>query len=399
MDILFVGHFGGRNIGDEIILLSQMQMLENYYNERINFHVFTYDEDFTINLYRQYGYKVKTIEAFGLRKMFTSIKDQLNKINKFDIVILGGGGLIQDVYFSYGIFRYLLPCFIAINRGIPVASFSLGVYRFNYSINRALFKAFLGSSTAISVRDEVSLVNCREIGFKETIHLVPDSALLFDLTKIPIPDELIGFFKLTIVLREFFTPYLDILSNSIKEYLSDQKISNVYVEIVVFENNPEESKIALELRNLLKDRIEHIFISDQIDPLNYLSKLSQSDLVISGRLHGIVPSVILNKNIVCLSYSPKIEAFCREKCLKYINTSELKNKLDLKDYINILNEPKINRKNELEKAFKFLRYLDDKRRQNIKPKRANKILLFFSGLYLLTIHIFNKLTGFKRKEE
>ena len=149
MDILFVGHFGGRNIGDEIILLSQMQMLENYYNERINFHVFTYDEDFTINLYRQYGYKVKTIEAFGLRKMFTSIKDQLNKINKFDIVILGGGGLIQDVYFSYGIFRYLLPCFIAINRGIPVASFSLVVYRCNYSINRALFKALLVSITAI----------------------------------------------------------------------------------------------------------------------------------------------------------------------------------------------------------------------------------------------------------
>lgn len=55
MKILFIGHYGGRNIGDEIILLSQMQFFEKYFNRKIKFIVSSYDEDFTINLYKKYG--------------------------------------------------------------------------------------------------------------------------------------------------------------------------------------------------------------------------------------------------------------------------------------------------------------------------------------------------------
>ena len=50
MKILIIGHFGGRNIGDELILLSQMQLFEKKYSN-VEFVVITSNESFTSKMY------------------------------------------------------------------------------------------------------------------------------------------------------------------------------------------------------------------------------------------------------------------------------------------------------------------------------------------------------------
>lgn len=403
MKILFIGHYGGRNIGDEIILLSQMQLFEKYYEKKVTFLIYTYDESFTKELYSSYGFDVELVKAFGLRHLFSSIRSQFQKIRNVNFAIIGGGGLIQDVYFSYGIFRYLLPAFIALERRIPVYTFSLGVYRFNYSVNKKMFKQFLELSEGISVRDSVSIKNCNEIKPDKFIFQIPDSALLFDETQLNILYKESKLFNYTVILRDFFIPYLDIIVEKSISYFDSNLIKEIAINIIVFENNSVEKDLAFQLKNKFKKQFNSclITIHDTIDPINYLNQLNKSDLVLSGRLHGIIPSVILEKRVICLSYSPKIESFCSERNYKFIKIEDLKSENTFTDFINDVSG-KIDRNSDKEKINSFIRHIEATK-NNLSNgdlnKKINFIVFFIYGAYLLLVHVFNKVFNKRQNQE
>lgn len=390
MKILIIGHFGGRNLGDELILLSQLQMLTKHFDNP-TFVIYTYDELFTKSKYESYGYKIDTIKAFGLRKGFESTIDQIRKIKNIDFALLGGGGIMQDVYFAYGVFRYLMPAYLCIQRDIPVYSMSFGVSKFKYSANEKLLKNMLSYMNGISVRDTNSYDNLKKIVPNKTIYQLTDSALSFD--KELVYSEITEDETLTIIVREFFEPYLKKICEMADKISCEYRLKKII--IVVFENNPSEEELASKICQELNNNDLDVQVFNTIDPIMYLSILKKSKVVISGRLHGIIPSVLLQKDVVCLTYAPKIKSFCEDNKLIFLEFKDLSiSSFDLDKIINHCKNIHFNVNTEnTENYLKLVKHtyrekplLD--RVVNIK----NGFILFSIGISVILAHIINKLT-------
>jgi polysaccharide pyruvyl transferase WcaK-like protein len=397
--ILIVGHFGGRNIGDEIILLSQMQILINEFPDS-KFIIYTYDEEFTLNTYIKYNFKIETIKAFGLRNSISSTIDQLKKIKNIDFAILGGGGIMQDTYFSYGIFRYLLPIYICLIRNIPFYTYAIGVNKFNYNLNKSLFNTVLKYSNGISVRDYSSYENIKNLNSNFLIDEILDSALLFETKNLK--NESSEDKTLILLFREFFEPYLDNIAILIKKLEDKYKFKKI--NLIVFENNEIEIKLANKMKDMISSQFQ-ITIHNDINPINYLNLLNESSIVLTGRLHGLLPSVLLEKDLVCLSYAPKIESFCNIKSIPYLKFNDLKyiSNINIDDYIFKPSKINIIDKKSLENSNIFLNKIKTSFMNKVKINFTNKIFisikLFSYASLLICIHVANKLSNKKVNQE
>lgn len=60
MKILKVGHYEVRNLGYEIILFSQLQMITRRFSANCMFYRYTYYKRITVNLHRSHGYSIET---------------------------------------------------------------------------------------------------------------------------------------------------------------------------------------------------------------------------------------------------------------------------------------------------------------------------------------------------
>ena len=398
MRILIIGHFGGRNIGDEIILLSQMQMLTKKFRT-CEFIIYTYDKKFTIETYKDYNFKIETIKAFGLKNSFSSSVEQLKKIKNIDFTILGGGGIMQDTYFSYGIFRYLLPVYISLLRGIPFYTYAIGVNKFNYLLNNSIFNFALNYSNGISVRDKISYQNIKSLNSNINLTEILDSALLFNTVSL---EGNVENDNLTLIFRDFFEPYLEKITILIT------RLKNIYnfnkINLIVFENNEIEIKLANKMKYIL-DNDYIVKIYNDINPINYLSILNKSSIVLTGRLHGLIPSILLKKHIVCMSYAPKIESFCDKNHIAYLKFNDLNNinNIEISDYIFDSSKINILDSKSLKNTHSFLEKI--KKTFKLKPKISIfkkyyiSLKLISYGFCLIIVHIFNKLLNKKANQE
>lgn len=386
MRILFVGHFGGRNIGDEIILLNQLKLFRNKFGSNTEFIIYSYEEIHTKNIYKDF--KVETVKAFSLRNAISSYIDIHKKINNIDFMILGGGGLIQDVYFSYGIYRYILPVFIGFRKNIPYYTFSLGASKISLKANINILSRLIKFANGISIRDEYSkeIFNLNnKIGFNQNIIQIPDSA------NILVSNNLFNEEYIILVVRDFFTLHVD----KIIEIINKIDYNFDHIKIIVFENNQIEIELAELLNEMLEKNNFKTKIIFDINPYNYLNIIERSRLIISGRLHGVIPSAILHKDFIALSYAPKIASFCKENNFKYIDIKDFSNdfQLDIKDYIN----SNYQYTQDLSKFDDFMNLIE--KTHNIKPnlkyskfsRSIELIKLNLNGIYLILVHIIGKI--------
>jgi len=380
MKILIIGHFGGRNLGDELILYSQMKGLSELFKKNdIEFVIYTYDENFTKKIYSKYGFNITTVKALNTRNFFSSLKEQYKKIKNIDLAVLGGGGLIQDIYFSYGVVRYLVPLYISLLRNVPLYSLSLGVYHIENFLNKILFKNFLKYANGISVRDKSSLLNIKKICPNIEVFKIPDSVFLLKNDK-QIKNDKSEQNELTVILREFFSNSIETIAEMVKYIFYDKKIRKI--NLIIFENSDIEKKLVFNLEKTLKKKgVSSIEIFNNLDPLQYLRIINSSKLIISGRLHGILPAFIFKKSTICLSYAPKIDSFCTENKLRFIRIEEL-NDLDIKKI-----DEYIMRKDISVNLNKYLEFLN-KIRNTLTKKPKISLYRKVYIIFLLTISLF-----------
>lgn len=324
-NILFVGHFGALNLGDELLLLSEIDMLNNVFENGINPFVYSYKPKTAY--YDNYGFDITQIQAFSLRKFIKSITQIYSCIKKVDIIIIGGGGIIQDKYFVYRPLSTLLPALLGFMLNKPVYGFSLGIYKINLPINKKIFQAFIKYSQAITYRDKTSYINIQKNGNLKEVHnneiyLIPDSALAIPVDKLitnietntPSP-------YMVITIREVFEDYIDDLIYLIEAQAANHQINSL--KLIAFEDIPEEYNILSLLKLKLSSSltIEIIKFPNLID---YLNLLKNSNLILAGRLHGCIPSYVLNKKIIGLAYEEKVSDFCLAHNIPFSYINNLK---------------------------------------------------------------------------
>ena len=158
--ILFAGYVGGGNLGDEAILAAELgqfrEALEGF--EPV---VVTVDPLLTRRLHGE----VETVPFWDVRELSLAV-------SRCDLVIWGGGGLLQDhwhvpveeLFFnpSGGIPAYLRVPLLAAAWNRPCMMYGQGVGPLSRPENRRLAGLLLGAVDAITVRDTASADLLRE---------------------------------------------------------------------------------------------------------------------------------------------------------------------------------------------------------------------------------------------
>jgi polysaccharide pyruvyl transferase CsaB len=168
------GSYGGLNLGDEAILEAIVTELRRALPVEIT--VFSRNPEDTLARHR-------VERAVPVREM--SRDEVLPEIERLDLFILGGGGILFDAEAHL----YLREVALAQERQIPVMVYAVSAGPLRDPAAQKLTQTCLSRATAVTVRERKALQVLEEIGVHREIEVTADPALLLRPEPLP-PDAL-----------------------------------------------------------------------------------------------------------------------------------------------------------------------------------------------------------------
>lgn len=286
--IVISGYYGFGNFGDEAILYTLIQKLKDYDTD---ITVISGNPQFTIA-----NYYVKAIKNFALFKLIYTIKSA-------DVLISGGGSLLQDVTSVRSLIYYLLVIWLGILFNKKVIIFAQGIGPIKNKFAFFITMSILKKCTFISVRD----INSQNLLKNEGINseLVCDPIYSFPLKKSESANT-VG-----IQLRSFKNlseELLNNLANQIAKVFSDRKC-----EILSFQDS-----IDLDICNIFAEKIKKINPNVDVEVISGLSgkdlveKLSSLEYLIGMRFHALLLAMKFGIKSIVINYDIKVEKLAKE---------------------------------------------------------------------------------------
>ncbi|MEH1011706.1 polysaccharide pyruvyl transferase family protein [Micromonospora sp. CPCC 206060] len=164
-----LGSYGGRNLGDEAILTGLLADLRQIRPDA-RIVVFSRYPEHT----RRTHPSVEAVPWEGVSRA-----DSGTVLDRLDLLILGGGGILYDREAR----RYLRVVLAAQERGLPVVTWAVGVGPLNEALDCAMVRETLAEAAQVTVRDEESRQVLEEAGVRAPITVTGDPAFLLE----PVP--------------------------------------------------------------------------------------------------------------------------------------------------------------------------------------------------------------------
>ncbi|MCR5836548.1 MAG: polysaccharide pyruvyl transferase family protein [Lachnospiraceae bacterium] len=246
---------------------------------------------------------------------------------KYDVLIIGGGELIQ----SNNLFSWLIKDWCRFlkfnNKQLRIYLFAIGVTKEFTTKDNAIFTKIIKNVDKIYVRDNGSVCNAKKI-FNVSANLIPDSV--------------VGAYELSNEVNNLDTSLFGITSfKRIKKYgFESIKSPQEYYDWCINEINclnvaDENVKIIYADTN---DKIECLKFMKYIENMNRHFKLAEySSLeefdnevrncrqVISPRMHACIFGLLYGKKVVPIIISEKMKSFISEYQIDNFNRHEFKN--------------------------------------------------------------------------
>lgn len=300
--ILISGYYGFNNIGDESILRAVIDSLRERIND-IEITVLSQNPEYTA---QKYG--VKSVN----RK---SMHDIVKAVKNCDLLISGGGSLLQDVTSRKSIIYYLMIMWLARLFGKRFFIYSQGIGPIITKLNRKLTAATLKKASGIVVRDEASKELLIEVGIKsEDIYVTADPVLRVKKADLSIGRNILekeGFsfddsrIRVGWAIRE-----KKITSNFVEEICISIKrlIKEYHAQIILIPfHYSEDMAVIEEIQSRLESDIcciKHKYLTNEM-----LSIIGNMDVLVGVRLHALIHAAIMDVPMIAISYDPKINSF------------------------------------------------------------------------------------------
>ena len=294
--VVLSGYFGFKNFGDELILsvlVNKLMTLDT------SLTIITSDPDYTSNLYPN----TKCVKTFD---MFQIIKSILCS----DILISGGGSLLQDVTSVKSLFYYLIVIFIAIFFNKKVIIFAQGIGPVNSKIGQFFMRLLLKKASYISVRDKKSAALLENWDIKSDIVCDPVftiKPLKTQKSKI-IGVQLRGWSELN---EKFLNELCDVVSARFNDY-----------KIEVYSLQDEiDTDVCNRFRNLLKNKNCNFDVSVYSNMSNndVVNRICACEYLISMRFHAVIIGLLTGAKTLAINYDVKIEKLAEEFNLPILN--------------------------------------------------------------------------------
>lgn len=234
-------------------------------------------------------------------------------IRRCDILISGGGSLLQNVTSSRSLYYYLFIMRIALLFHKPVMLYAQGIGPVIGSKERQAVKNVLQRVAVIGVRDSDSKAELAALGVTAPpIHVTADAVLSMH----PV-DKQIGFYllkkagvtgirrRIGIAVRDW--KGMEGFKNEIAK--AADALQTAYDARIIFipMQYPADVRAGEDIARAMKT--EAVVLKERYNTVEFMSLMGCMDAVIANRLHALVFASIMQVPAAAISYDPKIDSF------------------------------------------------------------------------------------------
>lgn len=298
--IVVSGYYGFKNAGDEAMLAAMIEVLTDI-DPQVNITVISAAPEDTK---KRHG-----VDSISWLNYFHIIKT----IRSSDLLISGGGSLLQNVTSGRSLYYYLSILFLAKMVGTPVMLYAQGIGPIYGSIARRIMNYICNMASLITVRDQGSLAELENLRVtKPQITLTADPVLaihpvdkslgrkIFRRYKVEGARQLIG-----ISVREWrnWPHYKEILAAAADWIVEKYDARVVFLPM----QYPEDVTAAEKIAELTRHK--PVVLQEEYTTSELLSLVGNLDLLIGIRLHALIFAGVMGVPMIGISYDPKIERF------------------------------------------------------------------------------------------
>ena len=283
------GYYGFKNFGDEAILKVLTEHLKD-----ADVTVFSSDPQFT-----SVTYGVKSVKGFDLKNVVKTIQNT-------DILISGGGSLLQDVTSLKSLVYYSLIIALGLLFNKKVIIFAQGIGPINNKFAQIVVKNLLKQCSLVTVRDENSLKLLENWGVNAILVCDPIYSL-----EVPCQEKanVVG-----IQLRDFKTMNYNLLQKL--AMLVSTKFSDKKVEIFSLQEAQDLDlcKKFEKILNSINPEIKTEIVTD-----NIIERISSLEYLIAMRFHAILVALKSGVKTCAINYDIKVEKLAQDANLPLIS--------------------------------------------------------------------------------
>ena len=303
MKVLLSGYYGFDNAGDEAVLYAIVHALRDA-NPDIEITVLSNQPEKTA-----LQLDVHAVNRWGKSGLIKAVKD-------CDVLISGGGSLLQDVTSKNGILYYLGLIKLAQVLKKKVMIYAQGIGPVNHNRNRKLVRKILNKVDAITVRDIDSRMELMQMGVYREIMVCSDPVLGISTDTIDAEEG-----KALLAqsgLQDERKPVLMVAARnwSGKETLfreialyCDNAVKNDWQIVFVPFHYPEDVEAGREIAAKMQNENAVTVLDKNYTPQQTMAILKNADMILGMRLHSLIMGAALLKPMIALSYDPKVESF------------------------------------------------------------------------------------------
>ena len=287
--ILLCGYYGENNLGDDALLEVLIKQLPQRWQPLITAHDAS---------------AVQTIVPHGKVVNRRSLQSVLKSISHVEVVVLGGGSLLQDSTSFRSLVYYIILIVVARIKRKPVLVWGQGLGPLRHVWSRFLVGRVLNTAASITWRDSASMQLAKRIGVKTSMSVAPDPVWTHRTNKYQGGGNIVLCWRPTGLL----TPKGWSLLLQAVDQLSDDKGKSV--TWFAFHANQDVNLLrTLSQKGLVPKSLEaksSTIIAKNIEHAQDIFR--DASLVVAMRLHAFILSTVSQCPTVALSYDPKVEA-------------------------------------------------------------------------------------------
>lgn len=300
--ILISGYYGFNNAGDDVVLYGIISSLRRE-QPNISLAVLSNQPERTTSLFG--------IPAFNRWRLASIVRE----VRRSDMLVMGGGTLMQDVTSPRSVLYYLGIVTIAKAFGKPVVFYAQGFGPITRPLSRFLINKVVNRVDVITVRDHESGEDFKRCGVtRAPIYVTADPAL----TILPeqIPDEP----GRKYIQHLFSDPTKPLLAISVRDWKQEKGFKQAVAQAADFflekgwnvlflpMHIPSDIQPSRDILAMMKKNGAQVLDA----PLTFhdiMSVLKHCDYVLGMRLHSLILACLLHVPFTGISYDPKIDRF------------------------------------------------------------------------------------------
>ena len=300
MNIVISGYYGSKNGGDEAMLAAMLEVMR----EEIPDLSAT-----VISINPEYTKRRHHVDAVERRDIWNIIK----KIRAADLLISGGGSLLQNVTSGRSLYYYLAIIFFALTFGRKVMLYAQGIGPIRGATAHKLMNIILNRVDLITVRDHGSLEELERLQItRPKIFCTADPVLALKPVSLDIGEKILA--RNSIVRDGKFIGvairhWID-WENFNRELAAalDRLAEETAAKIIFLPMKfPEDIRAAQSTAAQMKTPCT--VLNEEFSTREILSLVGCMDVLIGVRLHALIFAGVMGVPMLGISYDPKIERF------------------------------------------------------------------------------------------